>query len=230
MSKIFKYIIISSIFLSGSLFNAVAQENKPDENDTIKTPFFQGLFVEFDVAPLVESVLINKYAQSFQGNVMVNIKNRFFPLVEVGFAHAAQTNAKDAHFNTSGIFEKVGVDFRLLKINPNSTVKNNYFLGGVRFGMSHLNYSLTNVTIEDGYWGGSDIINENSLNATKIWFEIVAGMRVSIYKNIYLGWNVRNKRLLNSSKEGVVSPWYIPGYGIGNTSAWGFSYIVGYRF
>lgn len=230
MSKIFKYIIISSLFLLGLLFNATAQEDKPAENDTVKTPFFQGLFVEFDVAPLVESALVNKYAQSVQGNVMANIKNRFFPVVELGFAHSSLTNSKDGYFTTSGLFEKIGMDFRLIKPNPKATIINNFVLGGLRLGMSHFNYSLTNMEVEDGYWGGSEIIDENSLSSTKIWFEIVAGMRVSIYKNIYMGWNVRNKRLLNNSKEGEVASWYIPGYGINNTSAWGFSYIVGYRF
>ncbi len=232
MSKIFKFIITSSIFIFGLLFNLCAQNSKPNETpaDTLKTPLFQGVFVEFDVAPLIENALINKYAYSFQGNVMVNLDNRFFPLVELGFAGAEKTNLTNAQFKTAGMFEKIGMDFRLLKPKPNTTAKNNYLIGGLRLGMSHFNYSLNNVVIEDKYWGGSEVVNEDALTATKFWFEIVAGMRVPIYKNIYMGWNVRNKRLINRTKEGENAPWYIPGYGLGNTSAWGFSYVVAYRF
>ena len=160
---------------------------------------------------------------------MINLNDRFFPLVEVGFAGAEKTNITNAQFKTAGMFEKIGIDFRLLKPKPN-TAKNNYLLGGVRLGMSHFNYSLNNVLIEDKYWGGSEVINEDALAATKLWLEIAAGMRVPIYKNIYMGWNVRNKRLITRTKEGENAPWYIPGYGLGNTAVWGFSYIVGYRF
>lgn len=232
MSKIFKFITISSIFIVGLLFNVSAQNSKPGEvpADTTKTSIFQGVFIEFDVAPFIETALVNKYAYSFQGNVMANLNNRFFPLVELGFAGAEKTNITNAQFKTTGMFEKIGIDFRLLKPKPNTTAKNNYLLGGVRLGMSHFTYSLNNIPIEDKYWGGSEIINENALSATKLWFEIVAGMRVPIYKDIYMGWNVRNKRLITRTKEGENAPWYIPGYGLGNTAVWGFSYVVGYRF
>lgn len=231
MLKTFKSITISSIFFVGLLFNLSAQNSKPDElpADTTKTPIFQGVFVEFDVAPLLETAVINKYAYSFQGNVMVNLNDRFFPLIELGFAGAEKTNITNAQFKTAGMFEKIGIDFRLLKPKPN-TAKNNYLLGGVRLGMSHFNYSLNNILIEDKYWGGSEVINEDALTTTKLWFEIVAGMRVPIYRKIYMGWNVRNKRLITRTKEGENAPWYIPGYGLGNTAVWGFSYIVGYRF
>ena len=68
MLKIFKSIITSSIFFVGLLFNLSAQNSQPDEVpvDTTKTSIFQGIFVEFDVAPLLETALINKYAYSFQ--------------------------------------------------------------------------------------------------------------------------------------------------------------------
>lgn len=223
----------------GLLSEIQAQEAKPAEKpvekptektDTVKTKIWQGFFVEFDVAPLVESALINKYAYSYQGNVMANLHNRFFPLVELGFAGADKTNAIGTTYRTSGMFQKIGIDFRLLKPNPAASIKHNFVLGGLRLGMSRFNYSINNALIEDPYWGGSEIINENSIPATKFWLEFTAGMRVSLYENVYVGWNARNKRLLNKTKEGENSPWYIPGYGLGNSSVWGFSYTVGYRF
>lgn len=215
----------------GLLLKAEAQETKPAvKPDSVKTKIWQGLFVEVDVAPFVENALINKYAYTYQGNLMVNLNNRFFPVVELGYAGAEKTILEGASFSTSGMFQKVGIDFRLMKPKPTATIKHNFVLGGLRLGMSNFNYSITNALIEDPYWGGSEIINENSLSTTKFWLELTAGMRVSLYKNVYVGWNAKNKRLLNKSKEGENSPWYIPGYGIGNSAVWGFSYTLGYKF
>lgn len=220
----------------GLLSSIHAQEEvKPikktvEKSDTVKVKVWQGFFVEFDVAPLIESALINKYAYTYQGNLMINLSNRFFPLIEMGYAGADKTNIDGISFKTSGMFQKIGIDFRLLKPHPSATIKHNFVLGGLRFGMSNFNYSINNALIEDPYWGGSEIINENSIPSTKYWFEFVAGTRVSLYKNIYLGWNVRNKRLLNKTKEGESSPWYVPGYGLGKSPIWGFSYTVGYKF
>lgn len=216
----------------GLLTQVAAQNSNPDKapNDSIKLPIYQGFFVEVDVAPLVENTLINRYAYTFQGNLMVNLNNRFFPLVEIGYAGANKTNAIGARFNTSGVFEKIGIDFRLMQPKPKATIKNNFILGGFRFGMSHFSYSINNILLEDGYWGGSEIINAENIASTKLWFEFVAGLRVAVHKNIYMGWNVRNKRLINRTKPGENAPWYIPGYGLGNTSAWGGSYVIGYKF
>ncbi|MFV0392096.1 MAG: DUF6048 family protein [Paludibacteraceae bacterium] len=232
MSKIFNYIIISSLFAFGLAFTASAQDNKVSEEkvDSVKEPLFQGFFVEVDVAPLIENNLINKYAYSYQGNLMINLRNRFFPLVEVGYGGGEQTNSTGIYFKSSGVFEKIGIDLRLLKPKPEATIKNNYLLGGVRIGMSHFNYTLNNAILTDPYWGETQTLNQNDLSVTKLWFEIVAGLRVSVHKNIYMGWNIRNKRLLSKVPEGQTTPWYIPGYGIGNSAIWGFSYIVGYRF
>lgn len=232
MSKTFNYIIIISAFVFCLGFTASAQNNaKPTEKvDSIKEPLFQGFFVEIDVAPLVENQFINKYAYSYQGNLMVNLRNRFFPLVELGYSGGEQTNSTGIYFRSSGVFEKIGVDLSLLMPKPEATIKNNYLLGGIRLGMSHFNYALNNAVLTDEYWGGTQTLNQNDISSTKLWFEIVAGLRVSVHKNIYMGWNVRNKRLISKVSEGQTTPWYIPGYGIGNSAVWGFSYTVGYRF
>ena len=239
MSKTFKFIIINSVFLLGMLSGIRAQEVKPvkkpieksaEKTDTAKTKMWQGVFVEVDIAPLIESALINKYAYTFQGNLMANLDNRFFPLIELGYAGAEKTTGAGVSFKTSGMFQKIGIDFRLLKPKQSSPIRSNHILGGVRLGMIHFNYSIANVLIEDPYWGGSEIINENAIPAAKFWLEFTAGLRVSLYKNVYVGWNARNKRLLNKAKEGENAPWYIPGYGLGNSPIWGFSYTVGYKF
>ncbi len=208
----------------------LAQSEKKAPTDTIKIPFYQGIFVELDVAPFVENSLINKYAKASQAHAMLNIKNKYFPVVEIGYAEASQSNSNGALFSTAGLYQKIGLDFRLLKPKVETVKMSNFVLGGIRLGMSSFNYSFTNVELKDNYWGGSEIINKTNIHTTQFWFELTAGLRIPIYKNIYVGWNVRNKHLFRNPKDGEETPWFIPGYGINDTSAWGFSYIVGYRF
>jgi hypothetical protein len=53
--------------------------------------------------------------------------------------------------------------------------------------MSNFNYDISNVVITDDYWGGSEVIPYNNVNAIKVWYEIIAGVRVEVFKNVYMG-------------------------------------------
>ena len=241
MSKILKYILLSSVILFAGLAQAQQPQNNSLANakttiqskkDTTTIPVWQGINIEIDIEPFIENAFTNNSTRnvySYQGNVQANLKNSYLPVVEIGMGGATRNLTNNTTFRGEGMFGKLGVDFNLLKPKPGTKINNNYFLAGARIGMSQFNYTTDNLTIEDNYWGGTETINY-SMPATKIWFEIVAGVRVEFFKNLYLGWNVRNKHLLNNGKYGAVTPWYIPGYGRGETSAWGFSYTVGYHF
>ena len=108
---------------------------------------------------------------------------------------------------------------------------NNVFLAGARLGFSSFKYDMTNIVVTDDYWNETTTLNFSNEPATKLWFEVVAGMRVEIFKNIYMGWSIRNRHILGQSVTGEMSPWYIPGFGKNiNGSNWGVNYSVGYKF
>lgn len=233
--KILRYIIAGSFLLCGVVTCVSAQDKKPGiklsqiKKDTIQNRLWQGLVVEFDIEPLVEAVVMNNSTYSTQGNLQLNLKRKYFPVVELGVGGADKTTSGGIDYKTNGVFGKIGMDFSLMKPKPGAKLINNYFLAGARLGMTHFKYSISNISYTDDYWGGTGNINIESVPSTKFWVEIVAGVRVEVYKRIYLGWTVRNKHLINQDKVGVVSPWYIPGYGKNNSSLWGFSYIIGYH-
>ena len=157
------------------------------------------------------------------------MKRTFFPVIEIGYGGAEKSIENGTSYSGSGLYEKIGIDFNLIKQKTGGKLLNNFFLAGVRLGMSHFNYDINNISSTDNYWGGSDIANEH-LATTRSWVEVVAGLRVEVYKNIVMGWNVRNKHLLGSIENGKVYPYYIQGYGKTASTTWGFSYIIGYRF
>jgi len=72
--------------------------------------------------------------------------------------------------------------------------------------------------------------NYSNQSTTRIWYEVVAGVRVEIIKNIFMGWTVRNSHLIGQDAEGDVAPWYIPGYGKNISSNWSINYTLGYHF
>lgn len=227
MRSTYKYII--SLLLLSIVIGVRAQEKK-ESSELAKTILLNGVIVQADIASLVGSFLSKGETYSTEGSVQVDLKHKYYPVVELGFGGANKLSVDNIGFKTNGLFGRIGVDINLLKQKKDAKPSNNLFLAGARIGFTNFSYDVTNVSITDNYWGGTEIFNYPNQSATKVWFEIVAGVRVEVFKNIFMGWTVRNKNLLNQDKEGKISSWYIPGFGINASGNWGFSYTLGYRF
>lgn len=228
MSRISSYITLSSIFIFGYLAPTFAQNKKPVQVKD-STKLWQGVLLEVDVVPLVQAALPGSGIYAFQGHAQLNLKNKYFPVIEAGTGGANKTADNDIQYKSYGVFGKLGLDVPIIKPKVNSNNVSNYAIGGVRLGMSQFNYSYSNLSITDNYWGGTETLEMKSDPTSKFWFEIVGGIRVDIFKNIYMGWNVRHKFLINKTKPEMLTPWYIPGFGIENGSGWSMSYTVGYK-
>ncbi|MFV0470634.1 MAG: DUF6048 family protein [Paludibacteraceae bacterium] len=225
MKQIFNYIILNNILAFFIVLPLSAQVNK--DTAKVSVPLYRGFTVELDMVPSAEYLLTKGVNRGLQGNLQFNLKEKFFPVIEIGYGGADKTLRSGTRYAGGGVYERIGIDFNLVKPN---IYKNSFFVG-MRLGMSNFSYDIKNITLADNYWGGSESIDINSNSATKFWFEIVGGMRVNVYKGFTMGWSVRNKRLLgNSENEDGLTPWFIPGYGKNNFSNWGFSYVIGYRF
>jgi hypothetical protein len=215
------------VLFSTLQLNAQVKKEKKEQPKPLE---LNGISVQGDIASLANTVITNGERYSFEGSVQAELNHKFFPIFEAGFAGANKTSPIDINYSTTGLYGRLGVDFNLLKKKKDSKPTNNLFLAGLRLGVSNFNYNISNIAITDDYWGGTQIINYSNQTTTKIWFEIVAGIRVEVLKNIYMGWMVRNKNLISQDVTGQPAPWYIPGYGINNSSNWGVSYTIGYKF
>lgn len=225
MRNIYIFIISCFLFLEPSLL--IAQEKKSAEQPK---PILNGITVQLDVASVASTLLLSSDSYSLEGGVSMDIKHKYYPVIEFGFSGCDKYSNNDIHYKTNAPFGRIGLDFNLIKQKPDSKPTNNSFIGGIRLGFSNYLFDVNNVKISNDYWGDTEVINYNNLSATKIWYEIVAGVKVEVIKNIYMGWTVRNKHLINQDSEGDVSSWYIPGFGKNGTSIWGFNYSIGYRF
>lgn len=230
MLRILNYIICLSLFGVFTTVPVFSQEKNNDAPKDSTVRFWQGLLVEMDVVPLLETALNNPQSYRLEGHAQLNIRNKYFPVVELGVAGIEKTGAGNIVFNTNGAFGRIGLDIPAMKPKDLTKRWENFALVGIRLGMSHFGYSYSHFDFEDAYWGGSTQVDATELNATKFWFELTGGIRVNVLKNIYMGWNVRNRHILNKSKSGGIAPYYIPGYGAEEGSRWGMNYTVGYRF
>lgn len=212
-------------------YTVQAQKKIIEPADTVRVALYNGFTIQADIASAVTSALANGETYSYEAGIQVDLKHKYYPILELGVAGANKTTADNIGFTTNAPFGRIGVDFNILKKKPDSKPTNNLFLVGLRLGMSNFKYKITNATISNDYWGGSEIVDYSNIPAsTKVWWEIIAGVRVEILKNVYMGWTVRTKNLLTQDTEGEVAPWYIPGYGISASGKWGLNYTIGYHF
>lgn len=185
-----------------------------------KLDFFQGFSLSADLFPLGQK-LLSDYG-GFEGGLKLNLLNTYFPTVEAGYGICDHTDGNTRIlYKTSAPYLRAGIDFNLLK----NKLQDNRFYVGARYGISVYKFDISGPEMVDPVWGGSEPFSYHDINTTSHWLEIVAGAQVKIYKGFHMGWTVRFKHELSSSKNDYSQPYYIPGYGTTTTgSCWGASY------
>ena len=108
--------IIALLVLSNLLMptSAHAQEIKIlSEDKEEELPFYQGLMVGVDVSGLA-SKAFGSDAFSSEISIHANLKNRFFPVVEIGYGKTDTTGEEtNIHYQTSAPFFRVGMDYNV---------------------------------------------------------------------------------------------------------------------
>lgn len=142
----------------------------------------------------------------------VNFKNRYIPVVEVGFGQA-KTSPDDGNFTYKGkmsLYAKVGMNYNFMA----SKDPKYQLFAGVRFGASKFKYDITGVSVANGYWSGdASTFDLRDQSSSAIWAEAVAGIQVELFKNFSMGWTVRYNFPFNIKDTENSRPYYIPGYG-----------------
>lgn len=229
MQNTLRFFIIS-LFCITSIHFTNAQANKLKTDSVIKA-YYRGFRVDVDLASPITTLLNNGDKFGYEADIAVDLKHKYFPTIEVGYAGADKSIPAGASFSTKGMYSRFGIDFNLIKPKKDKVPLNHIFFAGVRLAFSPMSYNYSNLLIHDGYWNQDILHAKMDQKTTKVWFEIVAGMRVEISKNIYMGWTVRNKKLFGEDTVGEFSPWYVPGFGIkGDGKSWGMNYSIGYKF
>lgn len=203
-------------------------ENKPLTDEQWKqTALYQGTMVGIDVAGLAGKAL-GSDATGTEASITVNLKNRFFPVAEVGYSSIDTTDDEtDIHYKASAPYFRVGMDYNVFYLKPYLP---GYFTVGVRYGFSSFKYDVQAPPLTDPNWGGTTVpVSYSGVKTNAGWGELVAGIKALVFKDFYMGFSVRYRARINMTKHENSEPYYIPGFGKGKKTGFGVTYNFVYK-
>ena len=210
--------IIALLTLSSLAMPMRAQvANKPLTQEEWKAmPLYQGTMVGIDVAGLASKAL-GSDINSAEALVQVNLKNRFFPVAEIGFGSIDTTNDEtDIHYKASAPYFRLGMDYNVFYQKPYLP---GYFTVGLRYGFTSFDYDVASPPLTDPNWGHTSVpVTYEGVKTNVGWAELAIGLKANVFKGFYMGFNVRYRARLSMTKHENSEPYYIPGFGKGKNN------------
>lgn len=225
------YIIALLTLSSALVFPAGVQAQNVSapkgEEPQEKVPFYQGVQVGVDVAGLM-SKAFGSDAFVTELGIEVSLQNRFFPVLEVGYGGLDTTNEETGiYYKTSAPFFRVGVGYNVFYKKPHLPGR---MTVGVRYGFSSFEYDLQAPDLVDPNWGHTSVpFVYEGMKTNAGWLEVVLGMKTNVFKDFYMGFDVRYRSRMSMTKHENSEPYYIPGYGRGKPSNFGITYNLTYK-
>ena len=185
-----------------------------------------GLRIGFDINKLVNSSVNNNY-DGFELNADYRISNKLYIASEIGFIDNTEEE-EYLNFTTKGTYIKSGIDYNMY---TNWLDMQNMIFAGFRIGYSDFDQTINNYTIYDTnnqIWGQSFIntpIKNDDLSS--LWVELIIGVKAEIFNNLFLGFNLEVKKMINSEIKNNIQNMYVPGF---NKTFEGSSFGVGFGY
>jgi hypothetical protein len=199
---------------------ASAQTNRDTvSTDTVRNRYLPtAIRVGTDVIALIKSNI----QDDFKGWEVNGDVDFFRYHLAFDYGKSAQTYRTDsADYDNDGRYWRAGVDVNFLLKDP----ERNIFFIGFRYGQSNFSEQMTIRSI-DPVWGALTR-DYNNPDVTSHWTELTTGIKVKIYKFIWLGYTARFKFGLKNSGDVEMLPHDVPGYGRTNKeTTWGFNYQI----
>ena len=157
-AKTFRLFIILLISLAASpscLRGADANKGKPLSllhNKGKGEKLFQGIYLSADAFGYIYPIFVKDKYYSTELSATVNLKNRFFPVVEVGFGYTDMVSQLyDIGYRTQAPYYRIGMDYNMQYKNG----KPNYIYLGGRVGYTSFKYNIDAPALKDPVWGDS---------------------------------------------------------------------------
>ena len=140
---------------------------------------------------------------------------------------------ENINFNSNGNFLRFGIDYNMFK---NWVGMDNAIFLGLRYGSSSFSNKIQsyNVRNSDAYFSNfvdNNYQTINHSNLTGSWLEVLAGVKVETFNNVYLGFSLRLNKLLSTKKPDNFDNLFIPGFNkVTDDNTWGsgFNYTLTY--
>ena len=211
---------------------------KKDKKPEMEYPLYKGESIGVDLWGL-GSKEFGDDLQSTENVDSVNLKNRFFPIAEIGYGSTDTWSDKGIHYKSNAPYFRIGMDYNALFNKRHGHM----LLVGLRYGASSFKYNVEalamndpiyggivgNPNLEDEIWGGSLPYNHKGMKGSMQWAEFCVGIRAHVWKELYMGWALRFKFKLSASSDKYGDPWYVPGFGKYGSNTLGVSYTITYK-
>lgn len=192
------------------------------EKDTV--PLMRGFQVSFDLFGAGQ-IMLGEYGQ-YEAALRLNLHDQWFPIVEVGYGKANHEDdlVTGITYKTEAPYFRAGVDFNMLKMKHQS----NRLFAGFRYAFTSYKVDVWRQNFPDPVWLWPTGYGIRQESCSQHWLELVVGIDAQVIGPIHLGWSVRYKQRLVHDDGNIGKTWYVPGYGMWDTSALGgtFNFIV----
>jgi hypothetical protein len=192
-------------------------------NDSIKYEQKYGLRVGFD--------LFKIYSDGFEINADYRLSNKLYIASEIGLSEKT-IDENYLNFTYKGTYIKTGIDYNM---HTNWLDMQNMIFSGIRVGYSMFDQTINNYTIYDTNsqtWGQSIVnIPISNTNLSSLWVELIIGIKAEILNNLFLGFNLEVKKMIDSGSKNNIQNLHIPGFNKtyeGSSFGVGFGYKISY--
>ncbi|MCF6280032.1 MAG: DUF6048 family protein [Flavobacteriaceae bacterium] len=215
-----------SILLLTVAFSANAQEETT--KDSIKLKDKYGLRLGVDIS----KPAISFFNDKIKGLEIVGdfrITKNIYAATELGY-YERDTEEDYINFNSKGSYIKVGGNINLYQ---NWGKMSNEIYVGVRYGFSTFSQTLNSYSPNfDGTYFDEHTIfpNLDFDGLTAHWAEIVIGLKVEAFNNLYLGSSISLKKMISQEQPENFKNLYIPGFErvYLNDTGFSFNYTISY--
>lgn len=177
-----------------------------------------GVRVGIDALSLVRSTYDKNYT-GWEANADIDF-DRYYLALDYG-SWARTFDKPGSYYNNDGRYFRAGVDVNFLTKDPDR----NMFFIGARYGRGTFSENLRLQTT-DPVWGPVES-NLSTSDVKASWFELTTGLRVKMWKMIWMGYTARFKFGLSTNESDDLIPHDVPGYGrTDKESTWGFNYQI----
>lgn len=212
-------LMLAAFFPQYAAGQRSARQVKPAERDTVA--LFRGFAVSADVVGPV-MLAVSDYGQ-YEAALRLNLRDRYFPVVEVGYGKADHTEANTGlTYKTGAPFFRAGVDFNVLK-NKHDIYR---LYVGARYAFTSYKFDLSSPGVEDPVWGGVTPYEVSGVRCSYHWLEAAVGVDVKVVGPVHLGWSLRYKQKITADEGTLGKSWYVPGFGKTGTTAFGALFNV----
>ncbi|MBR3067452.1 MAG: hypothetical protein IKG77_06905 [Prevotella sp.] len=188
------------------------------ERDSV--PFFQGVAVSVDLAGAIQ-LQLSDYGQ-LEAALRVNLHDQYFPTFEVGLGKASHEDDQvtGISYRTKAPYFRLGADVNLMKKKHTG----NRIFAGVRYACTYYKVDMDRQNFPDPVWKWDTGFGVRDEKCNQHWAEVLLGIDAKVAGPLHLGWSVRYRKRLFHDDGQQEKTWYVPGYGIQESTRLGYTF------